>query len=54
MVTEMERDRAPSRANAMTTMDQATPTNREQIRTGQDAQQIIIMEGKREFEKDIV
>ena len=51
-VTEMERDHAPSRAIATTTMDQATPTNRERVRTGQDAQRITIMEGEIEFEKD--
>ena len=45
-VTETERDRAPSRVIATTTMDQATPTHREWVRTGQGAQRIIIMEGK--------
>ena len=45
MVTEMERDHAPSHAIAMITMDQAPPTNRELVRTGQGAQRITTMDG---------
>ena len=47
-VMEMERPLVPSRVSAMTTMVQATPTNRVLVHTGH-AQLITIMEGKREI-----
>jgi hypothetical protein len=51
MVMEMERDRVPSRAIAMVTMDRAPPTSQVLVRTGQGVQRITIMEGKRERER---
>lgn len=48
VVVMVKRDRVPSHAIVMETMEQAPPTNQVPGHTGQGARQIIIMEGERE------